>query len=68
MKTNLSLDAELIDQALKVSGERTKKAAVTLALKEFIARRWAEENRESISAFNEEIEDQGVWSEGMRSW
>jgi post-segregation antitoxin (ccd killing protein) len=68
MKTNLSLDAELIDQALKVSGERTKKAAVTLALKEFIARRWAEENRESISAFNEEIEEQGVWSEGMRSW
>jgi post-segregation antitoxin (ccd killing protein) len=68
MKTNLSLDAELIDQALKVSGERTKKAAVTLALKEFIARRWAEENRESIAAFNKEIEEQGVWSESMRSW
>lgn len=68
MKTNLSLDAELIDQAPKVSGERTKKAAVTLVLKEFIARRWAEENRESISAFNKEIEEQGVWSEGMRTW
>jgi post-segregation antitoxin (ccd killing protein) len=60
MKTNLSLDAELIDQALKVSGERTKKAAVTLALKEFIARRWLEENRESITAFNEEIEKRGI--------
>jgi hypothetical protein len=39
MATNLSLDPELIEQALKVSGERTKKAAVTKALQEFIARR-----------------------------
>lgn len=39
MATNLSIDPELIDQALKVSGERTKAAAVTMALQEFIARR-----------------------------
>ena len=39
MATNLSLDPELLDEALKVSGERTKKAAVTQALLEFIARR-----------------------------
>ena len=39
MATNLSLDPELIERALAVSGERTKKAAVTLALQEFIARR-----------------------------
>jgi hypothetical protein len=39
MATNLSLDPELIERALKLSGERTKKAAVTRALKEFIARR-----------------------------
>ena len=39
MATNLSLDPGLIEEALKVSGERTKKAAVTRALKEFIARR-----------------------------
>jgi Arc/MetJ family transcription regulator len=39
MATNLSIDAELIERALKVSGERTKKAAVTKALQEFIARR-----------------------------
>ena len=37
--TNLALDPELIDRALEVSGERTKKAAVTRALEEFIARR-----------------------------
>jgi hypothetical protein len=39
MATNLSLDPALIEQALAVSGERTKKAAVTRALEEFIARR-----------------------------
>ena len=39
MATNLSIDPNLIDRALEVSGERTKKAAVTKALQEFIARR-----------------------------
>jgi hypothetical protein len=39
MATNLSIDPKLIDKALAVSGERTKKAAVTKALQEFIARR-----------------------------
>jgi len=39
MATNLDLDPELLDRALAVSGERTKKAAVTRALEEFIARR-----------------------------
>jgi Arc/MetJ family transcription regulator len=39
MATNLSIDPELIDRAVQVSGERTKKAAVTKALQEFIARR-----------------------------
>jgi hypothetical protein len=39
MATNLSIDPKLIEKALAVSGERTKKAAVTRALEEFIARR-----------------------------
>ena len=39
MATNLSIDPDLLDRALKVSGERTKKAAVTKALQEFVARR-----------------------------
>jgi Arc/MetJ family transcription regulator len=39
MATNLALDPELLDHVLELSGESTKKAAVTLALKEFVARR-----------------------------
>jgi len=39
MATNLSIDPDLIQRALIVSGERTKKAAVTKALQEYVARR-----------------------------
>ena len=39
MATNVSIDPQLLDRALEVSGERTKRAAVTKALREFIARR-----------------------------
>lgn len=39
MATNLALDPDLINRAVKVSGEKTKKAAVTRALEEFISRR-----------------------------
>jgi hypothetical protein len=39
MATNLSIDQRLLERALEVSGERTKTAAVTRALEEFVARR-----------------------------
>jgi hypothetical protein len=39
MVTNLAIDPDLLDRALQVSGERTRKAAVTKALQEFISRR-----------------------------
>jgi len=52
MATNLSLDPELLNKALEVSGEKTKKAAVTKALKEFIS----DESRGYLEAF---------WNAGM---
>jgi Arc/MetJ family transcription regulator len=39
MATTLALDQDLLDRAFRVSGEPTKKAAVTRALQELIARR-----------------------------
>lgn len=39
MATNLSIDPALLEHAVAVSGVKTKKAAVTKALQEFIARR-----------------------------
>ena len=38
MATNLAIDPELLERAVEISGERTKKAVVTMALQEFIAR------------------------------
>ena len=39
MATNLSIDPGLLARALELSGEKTRKAAVNMALREFIARR-----------------------------
>jgi hypothetical protein len=48
MATNLDIDSVLLDRALRVRGEQTKKAAVTKALQEFIARR---EQRRIVDLF-----------------
>jgi hypothetical protein len=39
MPTNLALDDHLIEEARKIGGHKTKKAAVTAALDEYIRRR-----------------------------
>jgi Arc/MetJ family transcription regulator len=39
MATNLKIDDTLVMEALKLSGSRTKREAVNLALKEFVAKR-----------------------------
>lgn len=39
MPTNLAIDSELLQKALEVSGLKTKKDTVNLALKELIDRR-----------------------------
>lgn len=51
MATNLAIDPELIERALEVSGEKTKKAAVTRALTEFIARRQQKRLLELFGSF-----------------
>lgn len=57
MATNLDIDAELIERALAVSGEKTKKAAVTKALQEFIARRSQKRLRDLLGQLE--------WDEGF---
>ncbi len=48
MATNLAIDPALLNRALEASDERTKKAVVTRALEEFIARR---EQRKIVAQF-----------------
>ena len=39
MATNLAIDERLLDEALHVGGQRTKKDTVTQALQEYVQRR-----------------------------
>ncbi len=39
MATNLDIDPKLLERAIRVSGLKTKREAVTKALEEFVARR-----------------------------
>ncbi len=39
MATNLDIDQALLEKAVELSGKRSKKDAVTMALEEFVARR-----------------------------
>jgi hypothetical protein len=39
MATNLAIDDELLEQALRIGGQKTKKATVTEALREYVQRR-----------------------------
>jgi Arc/MetJ family transcription regulator len=39
MRTNIVLNDQLIEEAMRVTGSRTKREVVDLALREFIARR-----------------------------
>jgi hypothetical protein len=63
MATNLALDPDLVDGLVEVRGAPTKEAAVTLALKEYIARReqrkgftsrlqWSKNSGQHIRAFS----------------
>ena len=52
MATNLAIDVELLDKALKVGGEKTKRATVNKALREFIARREQERLLELFGRFD----------------
>ena len=39
MATNIDLDPALLEEAMKLGGHRTKRAAVTEALREYVERR-----------------------------
>ena len=52
MATNLALSDELINEAMKLSGAKTKKDAVTIALEEFVRMK----KRQRLSKFAGKIE------------
>lgn len=57
-------DAKALDINLSATLERALEAEVRARKRE----RWLEENREAIDAYNERIERDGVWSDGLRGF
>lgn len=57
MPTNLAIDDRLLNKAVKVSKMKTKKEAVTVALKEFIEKREQKKILGSLGTF----EFRGNW-------
>ena len=55
--TNLAIEPELLEKALRLSGEKTKKAAVSKALREFIARREQRQLRELFDSLVPDRDD-----------
>jgi antitoxin CcdA len=69
-RTNVSIDKKLLEEAreknLKLSP--ILEEALRRRLKEERAARWLEENRAAIDAYNKEVDEHGVFSDGNRSF
>lgn len=65
---NLSIRADLLEEAraYKINLSQTLEAALQAELKKEKERRWLEENRAAIDAYNRHIERDGLWSDGLR--
>ncbi|MBB4862726.1 antitoxin CcdA [Pseudomonas nitritireducens] len=68
--TNLSLNSDLLKQAreLDVNLSAVLEEALADVVKERLAQRWLEQNREAIETYNQHVEETGVFSDGLRSF
>jgi antitoxin CcdA len=68
--TNLSINSDLLQQAKGYRINLSKaleQSLIELLLKER-RRRWRDENRDAIEAYNRRVEANGVFSDGLRSF
>ena len=67
---NLSLNSDLmgLGKSLGLNLSRLAEEALAQAVRQRLAETWLQENREAIEAFNEHVERQGTFSDGLRSF
>ncbi|MDP1526600.1 MAG: type II toxin-antitoxin system CcdA family antitoxin [Rhodocyclaceae bacterium] len=67
---NLSVRADLLEEAraYKINLSQTLEAALQVELKKEKERRWLEENRAAIDAYNREIAENGLFSDRFRTF
>jgi antitoxin CcdA len=68
--TNLSINSDLLRRAraLDINLSATLERALAEGLKLRAQERWLEENQAAMSAYNEQVERDGVFSDGLRSF
>lgn len=68
--TNLSINSDLLkkarDQNINLSAALEQ--ALTSQLKAKQAQQWLEQNRNAIAAYNKAVDENGVFSDGLRSF
>jgi len=67
---NLRVNGDLLNKAkeLDINLSATLEQALAEALKKNQREQWLAENREAINAYNEHVEANGVFSDGLRSF
>ena len=65
---NLSVNEDLLRQAkaLNINLSQAFEHKLEELVREAKARQWLEENRDAISAYNQWVEKDGLWSDGLR--
>ena len=68
--TNLSLNSDLLHQAraLDINLSQVLEQALDAVVRKKRAEQWVQENREAISQYNLDVEENGVFSDGLRSF
>jgi antitoxin CcdA len=68
VRVNLTLDEALVAKA-KAAGvnlSAVAEEAIRFETRAEEMRRWAEENREALEAWDKRIGEEGLWSDGLR--
>ena len=68
--TNLSVNAELLEKAkgLGINLSQTLENQLAILIRQSEAQEWLKENARAIDAFNKRIEEDGIWSDGIRGF
>lgn len=68
--TNLSINADLLGRAreLGINLSATLEQALAEAIRQRARDQWVAENQAAIEAYNEHVDKQGVFSDGLRSF
>jgi len=68
--TNLSIDNDLLARArhLKINLSQVVESGLVEAIRRHERAQWLEKNRAALDAYNDHVEKQGVFSDGLRSF